>query len=88
MLVEAMAQVGGMLVFRGSSIPGLLVAIDDLEVTRPPVVGDRVELLVRLEGSIGSLFRLNAEARLDGKIIAKARVALAAAEGPPTGEDR
>lgn len=75
MLVEAMAQFGGALVFDAQ---GYLSAIDDCEVARAPVAGDVVLLEVRLDASLGALHRFTAVGRIDGVEVARARFCLSA----------
>ena len=70
MLVEAMAQFGGVLVFDAQ---GYLSAIDDCELARVPVAGDVVRIEVRLDASLGALHRFSAVGRIDGVEVAKAR---------------
>lgn len=75
MLVEAMAQFGGALVFDAQ---GYLSAIDSCEVTRLPVAGDTVRLYVTLDASLGALHRFSAVGRVDGVEVARARFYLSA----------
>ncbi|HEX7192544.1 MAG TPA: hypothetical protein VF381_13335 [Thermoanaerobaculia bacterium] len=75
MLVEAMAQFGGALVFDAQ---GYLSAIDDCELMRAPVAGDVVRLEVRLDASLGALHRFTAIGRIDGVEVARARFCLSA----------
>lgn len=75
MLVEAMAQFGGALVFDAQ---GYLSAIDDCEVIRAPVPGDTVRVHVTLDASLGALHRFSAVGRIDGVEVARARFYLSA----------
>lgn len=75
MLVEAMAQFGGALVFDAQ---GYLSAIDDCELARVPVAGDVVRLEVKLDASLGALHRFSAVGRIDGVEVARARFCLSA----------
>ncbi|HEY2324433.1 MAG TPA: hypothetical protein VGJ82_16355 [Thermoanaerobaculia bacterium] len=77
MLVEAMAQFGGALVFDAQR-QGYLSAIDDCVVTRVPVAGDVVRIEVKLDASLGALHRFSAVGRIDGVEVARARFCLAA----------
>jgi 3-hydroxymyristoyl/3-hydroxydecanoyl-(acyl carrier protein) dehydratase len=75
MLVEAMAQFGGALVFEGQ---GYLSAIDACEVLRVPIAGDTVRLVVTLDASLGVLHRFSGVGRIDGVEVARARFYLSA----------
>ena len=75
MLVEAMAQFGGALVFDAQ---GYLSAIDECELVRVPVAGDVVRLEVKLDASLGALHRFSAVGRIDGVEVARARFYLSA----------
>lgn len=75
MLIEAMAQFGGALVFDAQ---GYLSAIDDCQLTRVPLPGDVVRLEVRLDASLGALHRFSAVGRVDGVEVARARFFLSA----------
>jgi 3-hydroxymyristoyl/3-hydroxydecanoyl-(acyl carrier protein) dehydratase len=75
MLVEAMAQFGGALVFDAQ---GYLSAIDSCEVTRLPEAGDVVQIEVSLDASLGALHRFSAIGRVGGVEVARARFYLSA----------
>lgn len=77
-VVEAMAQAGGILCFRGSGTPGYLSGIDGAVFDAPIEVGDRLRLAVRLVASFGRIFRFEGAAERDGATIARARFYLAA----------
>lgn len=81
-VVEAMAQAGGILSFRGSSTPGFLSGIDDVTFASPLEVGDRLRLVVRLVASFGRIFRFEGVAERDGEEVARARFYLAAQDDP------
>jgi len=85
-VVEAMAQAGGILSFRGSSTPGFLSGIDDVTFRSPLQVGDRLRLVVKLVASFGSIFRFEGVAERDGEEIARARFYLAAQSREDTDE--
>lgn len=78
MLVEAMAQFAGGLVFEGQ---GFLTGVDRCEISRPIVAGDLVVIRVALEADFGGMFRFAATAAIDGVEVAKGRFYLA---GPET----
>jgi len=77
MLVEAMAQFGGGLVFDPSR-HGFVSGIDACEVDRPIVAGDRVNIHVILEADFGGIFRFRGTASIEGVEVARGRFYLAA----------
>jgi 3-hydroxymyristoyl/3-hydroxydecanoyl-(acyl carrier protein) dehydratase len=77
MLVEAMAQFGGGLVFDPSR-HGFVSGIDSCEVERAIVAGDRVDIHVLLEADFGGIFRFHGTASIDGVEVARGRFYLAA----------
>jgi predicted hotdog family 3-hydroxylacyl-ACP dehydratase len=86
-VVEAMAQAGGILSFRGSAVPGFLSGIDEVEFSSPLEVGDRLDLRVKLVASFGRIFRFEGTAERDGVQVARARFYLAGGdEVTETGE--
>ena len=77
MLVEAMAQFGGGLVFDPAR-HGYVSGVDALEIDRPITPGDLVRVAVRLEADFGGIFRFRGTAEIDGVEIARGRFYLAA----------
>lgn len=77
MLVEAMAQFAGGLVFEAQ---GFISGIDSCEVTRPIVAGDVVIVHVTLEADFGRIFRFSGTASIDGVEVAKGRFYLASSD--------
>ena len=75
MLVEAMAQFGGALVFDAQ---GYLSAIDDCQLARLPIAGEIVRVEVKLDASLGALHRFSAVGRIDGVEVVRARFCLSA----------
>ena len=76
MLVEAMAQFAGGLVFDAQ---GFISGIDSCEVTRPVSAGDVVIVHVSLEADFGRIFRFSGTASIDGVEVARGRFYLASA---------
>jgi 3-hydroxymyristoyl/3-hydroxydecanoyl-(acyl carrier protein) dehydratase len=72
MLVEAMAQFAGGLVFDPTG-HGFVSGIDGCQISRPVEPGDRVNVHVTLEASFGAIFRFQATADVDGVEMAWAR---------------
>jgi hypothetical protein len=75
-VAEAMAQLAGGLVFDAAQ-RGFLSGIDDFAVTRALDAGDVVHIVVRLEASLGALFRFSATGAVDGVEVARGRFTLA-----------
>jgi 3-hydroxymyristoyl/3-hydroxydecanoyl-(acyl carrier protein) dehydratase len=75
MVVEAMAQFGGALVFDAQ---GYLSAIDDCQLTTMPQAGDVVRIEVTLDASLGALHRFQGVGRIGGVEVARARFYLSA----------
>lgn len=82
MLVEAMAQVGGALAFGTSGEPGFLTALDDVRIDHVPAPGDRIEIDVTIDASLGGLHRLRGSAKRDGVEVARARFVLGVPSRP------
>jgi 3-hydroxymyristoyl/3-hydroxydecanoyl-(acyl carrier protein) dehydratase len=78
MLIEAMAQFGGGLVFDPSR-HGFVSGIDACEVDRAITAGDLVTVKVALEANFGGMFRFRGTASIDGVEVARGRFYLAAA---------
>ena len=76
MLVEAMAQFAGGLVFESQ---GFFTGIDSCEVLREIEPGDAVELTVTLEAEFGGTFRFSGSGRLAGVEVVRGRFYLAGA---------
>ena len=77
MVVEAMAQFAGGLVFENQ---GFFSGIDSCEVLRPIEPGDAVEITVNLEADFGGTFRFSGTGRIDGVEAVRGRFYLARAQ--------
>jgi 3-hydroxymyristoyl/3-hydroxydecanoyl-(acyl carrier protein) dehydratase len=77
MLVEAMAQFAGGLVFEAQ---GFISGIDRCEVDRPIEAGDVVMIRVGLEADFGGIFRFSGTGSIDGVEVARGRFYLAASD--------
>jgi len=75
MLIEAMAQFAGGLVFDAQ---GFLSGIDNCEITRAIEPGDVVIVNVSVEADFGRIFRFSGTATIDGVEVARGRFYLAA----------
>jgi hypothetical protein len=78
MLVEAMAQFAGGLVFEAQ---GFFTGIDGCELLREIVPGDAVEITVTLEADFGGTFRFSGSGQVAGVEAVRARFYLASAGG-------
>jgi len=79
LIVEAMAQVGGLLMVENADPekdPQIvyLAAVDQVRWRRPVVPGDQLRISARLLKARRSLFRVFAEATVDGEIAASAEI--------------
>lgn len=79
MLVEAMAQFAGGLVFEAGR-QGFISGIDSCEILQPVTAGDRIVVRVALEAGFGTMFRFRGTAAVDGVEVARGRFYLAAPE--------
>jgi 3-hydroxymyristoyl/3-hydroxydecanoyl-(acyl carrier protein) dehydratase len=77
MLVEAMAQFGGGLVFDAAR-HGWVSGIDECRIDRAIEAGDLLHIRVTLDGEFGGIFRFRATASTNGVEIGRARFYLAA----------
>lgn len=76
LLIEAIAQLGGIAAAREDSGGGILAAIDRAEFQGAPMAGDTLTIAVRIVKSFGPLHLVEGEVSADGKIVATARVTL------------
>ena len=78
LIVEAMAQTAGAICARNKDGGGYLVyfmTIDNARFRKPVVPGDQMHVHVRKEKQRGNIWRFNAEAKVDGKVVAEATYA-------------
>jgi len=76
MLIEAMAQFAGGLVFEAQ---GFFTGIDRCEVLREVEAGDAVEITVTLEAEFGGTFRFSGSGQIAGVEVIRGRFYLAGA---------
>lgn len=76
LLVEAVAQLGGIAAGREEGGEGILAAIDRAEFQETPAPGDTLTISVHIVKSFGPLHLVEGEVSADGRIIATARVTL------------
>lgn len=80
MLVEAMAQVAGIIAFKGSGRPGHLAGIEKFRIERLPLEGDTIAIEVELATQFGGIFRFDGRASVDDEQIAAGRFYLSGGE--------
>ncbi len=76
LLIESMAQLGGIAVAQRDGEGGFLASIEHAQVNRPVQAGDCLHISVKVVKSFGRLFLLEGAAMVDGEEIAQARFAL------------
>jgi 3-hydroxyacyl-[acyl-carrier-protein] dehydratase len=79
LIVEAMAQSGALLALGNAAVesPGtlfMLTGVDRLRLRRPVVPGDQLRMEVRLLKHHRPLWKMHAEARVDGELVAEAEL--------------
>jgi 3-hydroxyacyl-[acyl-carrier-protein] dehydratase len=81
MLVEAMAQVGVILLFSADPSCGsklvYFVGIDKCRFRQPVLPGDQIRLEVTVLKRRGNYFKTKGEARVDGTLVAEAELSCA-----------
>ncbi len=80
LLVEAIAQLGGIAAAAGEGAGGFLAAIDHAEFFREVRPGDSVVIKVFIAKAFGRLYLLNGEASVNGEKVAEARLTLGIGE--------
>ncbi len=80
LIIEALAQLSGFLVELSSNSKNseikraALVQVEKANFRQPALVGDQLLLECMLDSSIGNAAKLNAVAKVEGNLIAKARL--------------
>ena len=77
LLIEAMAQVGGILAFKSANVENKVVyfmGIDKARFRKPVMPGDRVELLLNVVKNRGDIWVFKGEAIVDAKLAAEAEI--------------
>jgi len=75
LMVEAMAQVGGVLVYLSSGTDDKMVyfmSIDKVKFRKPVVPGDQLRMEVQTLQSRGKIWKFKGEAKVDGKVVCEA----------------
>jgi 3-hydroxyacyl-[acyl-carrier-protein] dehydratase len=77
LLIEAMAQAGGILAFKSADVEGKLVyfmGIDKAKFRRPVVPGDTVEFVLKVTKQRGPIWAFKGEAFVEEKKVAEAEL--------------
>jgi 3-hydroxyacyl-[acyl-carrier-protein] dehydratase len=78
LIIEAMAQVAGVLVLKGipdrKSKVVLLASIDNAKFRRPVVPGDQLRIEMRVVKRKASVAKMAGQATVDGQVVAEAEV--------------
>lgn len=77
LILEAMAQVGGVLAFRSADVEGKLVyfmGIDNARFRRPVLPGDTLEISLEVIKARGKIWKFKARASVDGEAAAEAEL--------------
>lgn len=77
LIVEAMAQVGGILAFKSSGVEGKVLyfmGIDKARFRRPVLPGDTLDIMVKVKKTRGKIWVLSGTASVDGKVAAEAEL--------------
>lgn len=79
-LIEAIAQLGGVVAQTDPEIPAMsdlrLTAIRAAKILGAVVPGERIEIRAKLEGRMGGLVQIDGEVKVNGNLLASARVTL------------
>ncbi|MBT0652392.1 hydroxymyristoyl-ACP dehydratase [Geomobilimonas luticola] len=81
LLVEAMAQLGGIAAGQEEGSRGILAALDRVELPETVLPGVRVRVTVRIVKAFGTLFLVEGEAREGERLLARAELTLAVSKG-------
>ena len=77
LIVEAMAQVGGILAFKSSDVKDKVVyfmGIDGARFRKPVLPGDTLEITIEVKKIRGTIWSFKGEVHVDGKLVANANL--------------
>jgi len=90
LIIEAMAQVGGILLLTVAENEGLLAmfaGVDDLRFRRPVLPGDQLRIEAELLRAKGRIGKARAVATVDGEVVAEAELMFALTDDPEAHQD-
>jgi len=86
LIIEAMAQTGGVLLLNGVENPGnklaMFTSINNAKFRRPVVPGDQLLMEVTMQNRRSKLALMNARAFVDGELVAEADLSAAIVDRP------
>ena len=95
LVVEAMAQAGGVLLLNGIENPGnklvYFMAMNNVKFRRPVVPGDQLVMEIQMISRRSKLIQIRGEAFVDGNLVAEGEFTAAIVDredGKPTGNER
>ena len=77
LIIEAMAQVGGVLAYRSADVQGkflYFMGIDNARFRKPVIPGDTLDITVSVKKSRPTVWVFKAEARVEGALAAEAEL--------------
>lgn len=77
LIIEAMAQVGGILAFKSANVANKAVyfmGIDKAKFRKPVLPGDRLELVLEVTKSRGAIWVFKGEGYVEGNLVAEAEL--------------
>lgn len=77
LIIEAMAQVGGILAFKSNNVANKAVyfmGIDKAKFRKPVLPGDRLELVLEVIKQRGAIWVFKGEAFVDGNLVSEAEL--------------
>ncbi|MDH4227067.1 MAG: 3-hydroxyacyl-ACP dehydratase FabZ [Deltaproteobacteria bacterium] len=77
LIIEAMAQVGGILAFKSANVADKLVyfmGIDGARFRKPVLPGDVLTITLEVKKCRGNIWTFGAEAHVEGKLVANAEL--------------
>ena len=81
LIIEAMAQTGGVLLLNGVENPGeklaMFTSINNAKFRRPVVPGDQLVMVVTMQNRRSRLAQMNAKAFVEGELVAEADLSAA-----------
>jgi beta-hydroxyacyl-ACP dehydratase FabZ len=90
LIIEAMAQVGGILAFKSAKEPGgklvYFMGIDKAKFRKPVVPGDRLRFVVDVLRARHPYWKMRGEVFVEGALVCEAELMAMITDGPPAPE--